>query len=238
MKKWLDEETKGGSTVACSPFKGLKLGQASYCSSIYLRLMGLYEKELINQVEAIIVIEPTTIIEIGAAEGYYACGFAYRLRERTKVVAYEADVHFRYILKRNIQRNALDPHIEVKGACSVADLQKELNQNRGKLVIVCDAEGWEHELLDNEAMPELRRVFILVELHDFYLPEIGLVLQQRFNRTHHISEVHSQERTHEDLGAICKHKGARFLPKSTINHFFRERPRRQTWLFLEPKIRE
>jgi hypothetical protein len=236
LKRWLDENTGNGSLVVSGPFKGLTLGPESYYSPIYSKLLGVYEKEIHQFVEKTIALKPVLVIDIGAAEGYYACGFSYRLGHKTKIVAYEGDVHYRYYLKQNLCRNGLQNNVEVRGICQVADLRRDLQTAQGPVVVFCDAEGWEHELLDNEAIPELSKASILVELHEFYLRDITELLQKRFSETHKIEKVGSVARTIDDVNLQKKVFALRLFPETTVSHFFKERPFPQEWLWMESII--
>jgi hypothetical protein len=236
LKRWLDAETGDGSLVVGGPFKGLTLGPESYYSPIYSKLLGVYEKEIHQFVEKAIALAPALIIDIGAAEGYYACGFSYRLGQTTKIVAYEGDVHYRYYLKQNLHRNNLLNHVAVRGFCQLGDLRRDLQTANGQVVVFCDAEGWEHELLDNEAIPELSKASILVELHEFYLRDIAQLLQKRFSETHKIEKVSSVVRTRSDVNLQEKGVALTFFPETTVSHFFKERPFPQDWFWMEPTV--
>jgi predicted O-methyltransferase YrrM len=236
LKRWLDEKTVNGSLVVGGPFKGLTLGPESYYSQIYSKLLGIYEKEIHEFVEKIVALEPALIIDIGAAEGYYACGFSSRLNQKTKIVAYEADVHYRYYLKQNLRKNDLQSYVEVRGLCQVADLRHEIQTAQGPVVVFCDAEGWEHELLDNKAIPELSKASILVELHEFYLHEITEQLQRQFRETHKIEKVRSAVRTIDDINLQGKGIALRLFPETTVSIFLKERPFPQEWLWMEPTV--
>jgi hypothetical protein len=236
LKRWLDENTGNGSLVVGGPFKGLTLGPESYYSPIYSKLLGVYEKEIHQFVERTIALKPALIIDIGAAEGYYACGFSYRLDRQAKIIAYEGDVHYRYYLKQNFRRNNLQNHVEVRGMCQVPDLRRDLQTAQRPVVVFCDAEGWEHELLDNEAIPELSKASILVELHEFYLRDITELLQKRFSETHKIEKVNSVARTIDDVNLQKKVFALRLFPKATVSRFFKERPAPQEWLWMESII--
>jgi len=234
LKHWLDEKTANGSLVIAGPFKGIHLGDKSYYSPIYSKLLGAYEKELHDTVERAIALNPALIIEIGAAEGYYACGFAHRVGQGTQIIAYEADVHYRYHLNQNLCRNHFQNRVTLRGVCQVPDLRGDLQTSRTPIIIFCDAEGWEHELLDNEVIPELNKANILVELHDCYLPNLTEFLEKRFKATHKIAKISSTERTVKDLGLSEKGLALHFLSRSAVSRFLKERPSPQQWLWMEP----
>jgi hypothetical protein len=67
--------------------------------------LGTLEKELHWAIEKAISRSPTTVLNIGCAEGYYAVGFALRL-PHAKVVAAEADPKSRRAIRRNTELNA------------------------------------------------------------------------------------------------------------------------------------
>jgi hypothetical protein len=65
-----------GGEVRYGPFKGLKLDKETWWGKLDLgsQCLGLYEKELLQQIEAITENKYQTFIDIGAADGYYAIG--------------------------------------------------------------------------------------------------------------------------------------------------------------------
>lgn len=57
--------------------------------SVYLpKLLGIYEPELNRCVESLRAAKPSLIVDIGAAEGYYAIGLALR-NLQARLVAFE-----------------------------------------------------------------------------------------------------------------------------------------------------
>ena len=62
--------------VQQGPFRGLQYIDNSVGSTLPPKLMGTYERELIWVIDEMISTEPDIIIDIGAAEGYYAVGLA------------------------------------------------------------------------------------------------------------------------------------------------------------------
>lgn len=84
--------------------------------------------------------------------------------------------------------NGVSERMTVRGACTPSRLQEEMG-SPVKILIVCDVEGAEQELLDLIAIPALARTDILVELHDFLIPGISDVIRQRFAGIHQIMEI-------------------------------------------------
>ena len=62
--------------------------QVSHGSAYIPKLLGIYERELAPYIERAVAWQPRLVVELGAAEGYYAVGMARRL-PRAHVVAFE-----------------------------------------------------------------------------------------------------------------------------------------------------
>jgi hypothetical protein len=68
-----------GTTVLHGPFAGLMYPRdllLAQADAPIAKLLGTYEQELHPVFEEVIAKQPRTIIDIGAAEGYYAVGLA------------------------------------------------------------------------------------------------------------------------------------------------------------------
>jgi len=77
--------------VLYGPFPGLLYPEAVSVGSEWLpKILGTYESELHHTIEALCARGYTTIINIGAGEGYYAVGLARRIHQ-SKVFAFETD---------------------------------------------------------------------------------------------------------------------------------------------------
>jgi hypothetical protein len=165
-----------GLTVTGGPFAGLTYPDAT-ASSLVPKLLGTYERELHAAVEDLIRSGPAHIVNVGAADGYYAVGLARRCPGAT-VQAFEADAGERDLLARVARANGAA--VEIGGLASAADLQALPD---GTLVVM-DCEGCERALLQPAA---LRTATILVELHDFLEPGVSDVIVERFRATHHVT---------------------------------------------------
>src|SRR5437016_6027102 len=76
------------STVIAGPFAGMKYIGSSVASAHIPKLLGTYEREIAGIVEEICWRKPAVLIDVGAAEGYYAVGFAMRLPD-SRIIAFE-----------------------------------------------------------------------------------------------------------------------------------------------------
>jgi hypothetical protein len=59
-----------------------------------------------------------------------------------------------------------------------------------KTLVVCDIEGGEAKLLDPERFPALRRMDVIVELHDGAQRKCSEIVPDRFAATHDVKLVH------------------------------------------------
>ena len=220
-----------GGRVLAGPFAGMRYAHHSHGSVYIPKLLGIYEKELSETVEAICALAPDRIIDAGAAEGYYAVGLALR-NPSTHVIAYEMEAAGRTFLAEMVSLNGVESRVEIRGKAEPTDLQAALGEAVRPLV-VCDVEGYELVLLDPEAVPALRGAHILVELHDFVHRGLSEIIEQRFASTHRVTRVWQEERASSEFPYATTY--TRLLPKSYLNRTVTERrPERMSWFWMEP----
>jgi hypothetical protein len=162
-----------GLTVTGGPFAGLTYPDTEPLSLVP-KLLGVYESELHAAVEDAIRARPQVIVNVGAADGYYAVGLARRC-PGASVMAYDADAGQADLCRRVAAANDVD--VEVRGAAGRDDLG-------GASLIVMDCEGCERALL--EPPPEAT---VIVELHDFLDPGVGGAIAERFAPTHDVTLI-------------------------------------------------
>jgi hypothetical protein len=184
-----------GLTVSGGPFAGLRypgLGPHSLAP----KLIGAYERELHGAIENAIRAQPATIVNVGAADGYYAVGLARRC-PGARVVAYEADARERAVLAQVAAANAVG--LEIKGAAGREDLARDIAgagrreslaaaapDDLAAALLVVDCEGCERELLARGETAWLAGATVIVELHDVYDPGVGDAIVERFAATHDV----------------------------------------------------
>jgi Putative methyltransferase len=225
--------TRTNGCVARGPFAGMRYITSSVGSALIPKLLGIYERELNMCVEGACLLNFPLIVDIGAAEGYYAVGLA-RRNPNSRIVAFEMETKGRTALKEMVGRNSVANRVEIRGKCEMEDLQATL-ANVDRALIVCDTEGYEEKLLDPQTVPVLCRAAILVELHDFIIPGITEELKRRFSATHRIEHIWQQPRSQADFP--WRTLGTMLLPKSYLDWAVSEwRPVRMAWLWMEPKI--
>jgi predicted O-methyltransferase YrrM len=192
--------------------------------------LGTYELEIRAAVEEAIDYRPDVVINLGAAEGFYAVGLARALPD-ANVIAYEAGEPFHTLIRRLAERNHVGQRCEIRGLATLKQLETDLSPARRPLV-VCDVDGAEMLLLNPNAVPSLRRAAILVELHDALTGQpIAAEIRRRFAATHDIAEFTSRARTAADLP-----EGVR-LPHRLIKIALAERgPEPQEWFWMRPRV--
>jgi SAM-dependent methyltransferase len=215
-----------GMAVHSGPFAGMRYLLRSSWGAILPRLLGCYEEELHEVTEDVIARRTGRVIDVGCAEGYYAIGFARRLPDAT-VYAFDIDEEARRLCARMAKRNGVARRVKIGGFCAQGGL-------RGLCVpgtlVLSDCEGFEAELLDPVAVPELRECSMLVETHDWITIGATETLVDRFRGSHHIERIqprpHSPNR-HEVLAGLPE--PARRLAVDDQRWF------EQTWLYMVPK---
>ena len=154
------------------------------------KLVGSYELELHHVIEEWIAGRPRRVINIGAAEGYFAVGLARALPQAT-VLAFEIDEATRAQCVELAEANGVAGRIRFAGECTTADLQA---LGSDESVVLCDCEGCEMNLLDPGHVPALRAWELLVELHDFVEPGISTTVPARFAQGHRVELIPSRQR--------------------------------------------
>ena len=183
-----------GSIVQSGPFRGMdyfpRLGSTIPTSKI----LGTYEQELWTVLEHIGRSGYTSIVDIGAAEGYYVVGLALRFPAAVRIVAFEAQSSLHPQIEDLANRNGVRNRIAIHGRCDSSSLKSVLTDGGRGALVICDIEGAEEHVLDPMAVPALQQTDILVEVHEHLAPKISELLRSRFQATHHIEEIFSVAR--------------------------------------------
>lgn len=197
--------------VQSGPFAGMKYVEQAVGSALLPKLIGSYECELHSVVKALPAKAYDAVVDVGCAEGFYAVGLA-RMLAKTAVHAYDVNPEGRNLCRAMAALNQVSERVTVREFCSPETLQTlqipgVLNP---RVLVISDCEGYELTLLDPTLAPRLQGWDILVELHDFFHPDLtpGLTqtLIERFQGTHAITLITSAPRTPPD------HPQVSFLP--------------------------
>ena len=218
--------------VMAGPFKGLRYVDDSVSSVYGAKLLGVYEKELHPVIEQLIADAPDRVIDVGAAEGYYAVGMAYRLR--CPVFAFERDEKGRALLLAMARLNDVDGELAIEGECSPAELQAAMAAPAHPLVIM-DVEGAESTLMDPKKLPASGKTKFLIEVHEGIVPGLVDLIRSRFAPTHDIRVIEPKRRSMEDL-PLARRGCWRWIPQRIFLRMMDEKRARYTpWFLMEPR---
>jgi len=221
------------SVVSGGPFNGMRYIEDSFCSALMPKLLGVYECELHNSLETAIAWRPDAVLDIGAAEGYYAVGLARRLPS-AQIIAFEADAGARGQLTQLASLNTCD-NMRICGLATVEALQKSLATlpASAKVLVVCDCEGAEVEVLQPGEVRWLQKAMIICELHEFLQPGVESLMALRFRNTHRVEFIAAQPRLRDDYRHLAG--SIRWLPAKWIQMIIGEdRPPGMKWMVATP----
>lgn len=172
--------------ILAGPFQGMQYGSTkALCSALYPKLLGTYEHELASAINAALDRNHSLIVDVGAADGYYAVGFAFR-QPTTRVIAYDQDPRARAELAKLADLNGVADRIEIRGRCEPAELAS-IKEKSGLMIVDC--EGFEEHALSREVIAALAGWDFIIETHDGFVPGITRQLIERFKPTHHVEII-------------------------------------------------
>ena len=174
-----------GTVVMEGPLKGMDFLPQSAEGCHIAKLLGCYEQPLLPHIEAAIQASYPTILNIGCAEGYYAVGMA-RRTPQSRVLAFDLNPKAQEVCAELVAKNGVSDRVTVGALFKPEDFAQYAKQ---KVLVLCDIEGAERELLDPQASPALKGMDLIVEAHECLIPGITKLLLQRFTPSHDITLV-------------------------------------------------
>lgn len=218
-------ETNGYNVIG-GPFKGMKYIREAVGSGYLIKLIGVYEEILHKRITSAIARGYTTFIDIGCAEGYYLIGIGRQSKE-TKLIGYDIDKKALELTKELYTINNLSNELLLIDNCTPEDLNSHIDD---KTLLMCDAEGFENDIIDPVRVPALINVqTFIIELHDFAVPGIKEILTKRFEKTHNIETIIFKNGNPENYPFLMNIKN-----KNDLYVILRERgEQEQEWLIME-----
>jgi hypothetical protein len=224
--------------VVAGPFRGMRMKLSPLSSRHHLGyILGSQELELRDPIERIIAQRHSKILNIGAADGYYAVGLALR-SHRSRVLAFEALPELHPVIMETARANGVADRVIVFGACGIEELRHHLNDPIERPLILMDIEGGESKLLDPATVPQLTSCDILVETHDAFIPGCTDLLINRFRATHEIFRYVARPRALSDYPADFLPLLRRWFPRFAVELMHERRAGEQQWLYLVAGTRE
>lgn len=221
---------RSGMQVLRGPFQGMHYVQDGHGSAYLPKLIGTYEREINGPIEEVIAGDHDLLVDVGAAEGYFAVGLA--MRSEAPVVAYEMSSRGRGLATELADKNGVSDRIDLRGECTADALEDVLKEAQRPFVLV-DVEGAEAQLLNPASVPSLRNAKVLVEIHEFARPGISASLMRLFDATHEIQVFWEEERSAEEFPYSTPL--SRLMPKRYLQRAVEEhRGHKQSWLWMTP----
>jgi hypothetical protein len=174
-----------GSVIMEGPFQGMRFLSQSAEGCHIAKLIGCYEQPLQPHIEEAIKTKYSRILNIGCAEGYYAVGMAMRMLT-SKVLAFDLNPKAQEVCKALAVQNGVSERVSVGALFKAKDFEQYVDE---KVLVLCDIEGAERELINPELSPELKSMDIIVESHECLSPGITQLLIDRFKETHLITLI-------------------------------------------------
>jgi predicted O-methyltransferase YrrM len=218
-----------GDKVVSGPFRGMQWAHASPMPYV----LGTHELELRPWIDRLVAMGPDRIVNVGAADGYFATGLALRL-PAAQVIAFEMEPGAQARCLAVARANGIEARLTMHGLCTAEALAKALDGARNPVVVI-DIEGGEIEVLDPGAVPALRHATILVETHDLLRDGCAATVRQRFSTSHDIESVHSRKRSPADFPREFLPWLQRAAPEYCGAFVWEERGPGQEWLLLTPR---
>lgn len=232
IRRWVERELRS-NTVLGGPFRNMKYNNwtrvtgLAKASAYYPKLLGTYEIEIVPFIRRVAALGINRIVVVGAGEGYYAVGFARLLN--AQVIAFEAQGT--EALLELAALNGVSSQVSAHTICDAAGLRAAM-VGRYRICVFMDIEGGESILLDPLIVPELTEAWIIVEVHDCFIPGTTQLLRRRFDLSHRIEEVWSRPRRPDDFP--LQYSAKWFDPSMYYLEYMGERPVNTSWLYMEP----
>lgn len=220
------------SVILHGPFKGMAYTNDLFCcSAIPPKLLGSYEREIHPWLETMAATAYDGVVDVGCAEGYYAVGFAWRLKN-APVYAYDINEAARAQCRKLAEANGVAGRVDIRSFCDPAELARVVDGRR--FLVIADCEGYEKDLFCRDNLHSLRRADILIEVHDFMDIAILPHLRNLFAETHVIREAESID----DLRKLDRYeypelRGLSIQQRYNITAEWRQRI--MVWMYLTPK---
>ena len=173
---------QNGAVILEGPFRGMDFLSHSAEGCHIAKLLGCYEQPLFDHIEQAIARNYATILNIGCAEGYYAVGMARRM-PGARVHAFDTNEKARQICSELAAKNGVTAQVTIGALFTPQDFAAHANK---KLLVLCDIEGAEKDLLGSAALPWLADADLIVESHECLIPGVTQLLMERFAETHEI----------------------------------------------------
>jgi SAM-dependent methyltransferase len=175
-----------GDVVQAGPFAGMRSLTTMDDGCIVPKLLGCYEEEVHHWIELLIARQPSRVIDVGCASGWYTTGLALRLPD-AEVLGFDLEPGALDRARRLAELNGVQARVDLRqerlGPRELAALVEP------GTVVIMDIDGPEIDVLVPEVAPALLDADVLVEFHDHVQPAISSTIVERFSATHDIQRT-------------------------------------------------
>lgn len=219
--------------VKYGPFKGMKmLEEQTWGVETISKLLGNYEKHVVTKVVEL-SDKHDLFVDIGAADGYFAIGFIVS-ESFSRCICYESSPRSRAALRKNASVNSVEDKIKIEEYANHTNISKLLTENPS-CFILCDIEGGEFELFDDEILRLAKNCTILIELHH-NLPDNNYSSDQKSQLLSNASAYFSIEYLNRLSPSIYEFpEMVNFSDDERLLAFSEGRPVEMEWVLLSPK---
>jgi SAM-dependent methyltransferase len=219
--------------VLNGPFKNMYYIDESSGSQLLPKIIGSYEEPIHKWICHIINNDTyDAIVDVGCAEGYYACGFAVCMKS-VQIFAYDIDAHALCNAKKLALLNNQSGRINFASEFDLQQLDFIARTFRNKKVLIfMDVEGAEHDLLDPRKFPDILKMDIIVELHDCFRPNLTEDVINYLHETHYIEVVFD----YPWRGANYDTNKAKLTIEESCFAMDERRPSRMRWMYARAKF--
>ena len=224
-----------GNKIAFGPFAGMSLSLDPWWGSYdqISKILGEYEKEVLNKLCNFLKLNQNTIfIDIGAADGFYAIGVAYKNLAK-HVYAFEISLKGQEELKKNSLTNKCNHKITIQGKANFENLYKISNELNNAVIII-DIEGDEYNFLEEKILKLFKFSYLIVELHPNKIKNGQILENHLIDRAKGYFKVSKIYR--EDLKPNSFKIFNQLPDDERLLVFSEGRSRNPKWLVLEPKL--
>jgi len=152
--------------VKYGPFTGLHLDRETWWGKLDLgsQCLGLYEKEILNLIDATEAGRFSTFIDIGAADGYYAIGMLVSGKVG-RTICFEQTEKGRSVIAENWKKNHSVGELTILGEANAASFAALNRADLNNALVLVDVEGFEFDLLTDEVLRLLKSSTVVIEIH-------------------------------------------------------------------------
>jgi hypothetical protein len=157
--------------VAYGPFKGMKLNKNVWWSKNdrITQTLGVYEEHVLKKMCLFADKGAKKLIDVGAADGYFAVGMAYS-KIYSNVVAFEIETEGQNRILENATANKCEDKVLICGEADVDSIAKKITIE-DKSTVLIDIEGGEYDLLSEKMLEILSDNYVICELHPWMVKD-------------------------------------------------------------------